>query len=268
MLFHHVNSIFALRFHNTQVYNRLNQLNVCMSYSSTLRLIKTISESYDIPVKRWIAEGKVFKFVSDNLDKQRKVRDWRSDHQGNSKMLHMYSIIAVATRVPQPDLPRAGLVNELTKLKPSQFLPTAEDVHKISSNLLVLVERVLTTYIPDLAFLSGIVPRHILHPYSAEMSKKSDVAVIDVLMKNEACHDDMLDIMRQMQGYLGHDFPDDLRVASGGDQLTVERQCACQRQHMDGDSLEERLQLLEPVAEDWHGLCSFLSVSKYNNDVT
>lgn len=136
-----------------------------------------------------------------------------------------------------------------------------EDLKTIKSNLLVIVQRVLTKYIPDLAFLGSVVPDHILHKYSKEMSTKSDVAVVDVLMKNEARHDDMLDIMEEMQGYLGTNIPDDLRVASGGDQMTVERQCGCQRQQMDGDTLEERLLLLEPVIEDWHCLASLLSVS-------
>lgn len=175
--------------------------------------------------------------------------------------MHMYSVIAVATRVPRPDLPRVGrLVSDLTKLKPGQFLPHAVDTQELSRNLLILVERVITKYIPDIGFMSKIVPQHILHPHSVEMSQKSNICVLDVLIKNEACHDDMLDIMHQLQGYLGTNIPDNLRVTSGGDQLTVERQCACQRQHMDGDTLEERLQLLQPVVEDWHGLCSFLSV--------
>ena len=83
---------------------------------------------------------------------------------------------------------------------------------ELTANLLVLVERV---YIPDLSFLSDVVPQHIPHQYSAEMSLKSETAVIDVMMKNEACHDDMQDIMRQMQGYLGNNVPNDFRIASG-----------------------------------------------------
>ena len=40
------------------------------------------------------------------------------------------------------------------------------------------------------------------------MSKKSEVAVLDVLMKNEEKHKDMLDIPNTYQGYLGEDYPD------------------------------------------------------------
>ena len=53
-----------------------------------------------------------------------------------------------------------------------------------------------------------MVPKHILHQYSAEMSKKSDVVVLAVLMKNEAKNKDMLGIMKTLQDYLGENYPD------------------------------------------------------------
>ena len=45
--------------------------------------------------------------------------------------------------------------------------------------------------------------------HSKEMKQKSEVYVLDVLMKNEACHVDMLEIMAAYQGYLGEDFSSD-----------------------------------------------------------
>lgn len=47
------------------------------------------------------------------------------------------------------------------------------------------------------------VSNHILHMYSNEMSQKSEVYVLDILMKNEAKHKDMIDIMNTLQSYLG-----------------------------------------------------------------
>ena len=44
--------------------------------------------------------------------------------------------------------------------------------------------------------------RLILHKYSGEMSTKSEVLVVDVLMKNEAKHCDMIEIMERIQVYL------------------------------------------------------------------
>ena len=50
-------------------------------------------------------------------------------------------------------------------------------------------------------------------------------------------------------------------MASGGDQLTCERQVGAQQHMMDGDTPEDRLQLLEPQTEDWHCLVCVLMVS-------
>ena len=49
-----------------------------------------------------------------------------------------------------------------------------------------------------------------------------------------------------MQEYLGEGYPKDWRVASGGDQVTCERQAAAQRRTMCGNTPEERLELFEP----------------------
>ena len=59
---------------------------------------------------------------------------------------------------------------------------------------------------------------HILHVYSTEMVKKSDV---DVLMKNETKRD-MIDIMSKIQDYLDKDYSSN-PVLSGGDQVM----CRC-----------------------------------------
>jgi hypothetical protein len=144
-----------------------------------------------------------------------------------------------------------------------EFLPTCEDYQAIRNNLVIIVCRILTKYIDSLSIFSKVIPPHILHEYSKEMGKKSEVIVLDVLMKNEAKHSDMIDIMKCMQGYLGENYPDERRVLSGGDQLTCERQVGAQRHTMDGDTVYDRLGLLEPITEDWHCLVCLLSVSEY-----
>ena len=71
----------------------------------------------------------------------------------------------------------------------------------------------------------------------------------------------MANIMQTLQGFLGTDYPPDRRVVSDGDQLTCERQAAAQRHLMDGDTPVDRLELLEPQAEDWHCLVCVIMVS-------
>ena len=112
--------------------------------------------------------------------------------------------------------------------------------------------RMLTKFFRDLIPLAKSVPAHLLHKYSGEMAKKSEDAVIEVLLKDETRHSDMIDIMSFTQDCLGKDFPENERVLSMGDLVTCERQIGSQRHLMDGNTPRECLQLLEPQAADWH----------------
>ena len=232
---------------------------MCVSYPATLRLMESVSELHTIPIQKWINEGALFKFWGDNVDKKRRVRDLRTDHQG--EMLHMFSLLVGRSRTPCPELPFTGQVSKLTEVPADYFLPQQSDIVAVKNNMVTLIGRILTQYFPALAPLSKVVPKHIPHQYSYQMSQKSDIAVLDVLMKNEILRSDMLDIMQVLQDYLGKNYPDDYRVLSGGDHLTCERQIGAQRHMMCGNSRRERLELLEPVVEDWHCVVCLLGVS-------
>lgn len=244
-----------------QVYSRLNHLNMCISYTATLDLMEELSKTHTLPLQQWIKDGVIFKLWGDNVDKKQKVRDLRSDNSG--KLVHMFSILAGCSRTPAPDLPHnCSSLSVLDELSSSHFLPSEGDVSAVKCNLVFIVSRILTKYITGLSSLAKFVPKHILHQYSREMSQKSQVCTLDVLMKNEAKHADMIDIMRTLQGYLGEDYNEDRRVVSGGDLMTCERQVGAQRLTRCANSRSERLELLEPVAEDWHCLVSLLRVRK------
>ena len=193
------------------------------------------------------------------MDKKIGVRDVRSDHQGS--MLHMYSILAGRSRLPRTSLSCSGHVGTLSSISCESLLPRSTDIFAMQSTLITLVSRIITEHIDDLKQFSKVIPKHINHTYSAEMATKSDVVLVDVLLKNEATHKDMIDIMSAMHGYLGSEYPKDHRILSGGDQLTCERQIGAQKHTMDGNTLQEQLRVLEPVTEDWHCMMCLLTVS-------
>ena len=122
-------------------------------------------------------------------------------------------------------------------------------------NLVIVVSHILCENIKDLSCVAKLVPQHIYNQCSSTMCKKSEVVVLHVLHKNEASNGDMLAIMKTQQTF--HNST----VLTGGDQLTCERQRCAKTHVMDGNTQEDRLDLLEPVVEDWHALQSFLGVS-------
>lgn len=242
------------------MYSRLNHLNLCVSYTATLKLMDELSLGHTIPLEKWLEDGVIIKFWGDNVDTQRKVRDLRSDNKG--ELVHMFSLLAGRSRTPAPHLLHSGgSLSVLSGLLIDDFLPSNSDVNAVKENLVHIISRVLTRYITGLSPLAKVTPKHILHKYSREMAQKSEVYTLDVMMKNEAKHADMIAIMRKLQEFLGKDYSEERRVVCGGDQLTCERQVGSQRLSRCADSMAERLELLEPVSEDWHCLVSLLRVS-------
>ena len=225
------------------MFTRLNHLNITISYCAVLKLGLAISKLNELPLRQWIESKAAIKFIGDNVDVGVGVRDIRSNHQKH--LHHMFSLLVTKSQFP-PN-PRS-----LRILSPTCLLPTAADIATVKLNLTILVSRMLCTYIKGLHKFKKVIPKHIMHRYSLIMAEKSEVAVLDVLHKNEVCHQDMLEIMKYIINYLDKDYWG--AVPSGGDLLTCERERCAQRHVMDSDTPPERLELLEPVVEDWHTL--------------
>ena len=163
------------------MYTWLNHLNVTLSYNAVLKLVSDISEKHRAPLERWIGEGASVKFIGDNMERKRGVKDIRSDHHGEVK--HMYSMLAVKARVKPPSPVPHFVPPDISSHKVCHFLPTASDLSAITSNLVVLVSRDLCKYIKVLKRHNHSLVRHIPHTHSSEMATKSVVAVLDVLHK-------------------------------------------------------------------------------------
>ena len=120
---------------------------------------------------------------------------------------HMFSILVACSQLPPISYTHTGQIADVMSLTGKSFLPTYDDVERVKGNLAVLVSwfptKYMYMYFKSLSPLSKAVPQHISHQYSAQMSKKSEVVVLDVLMKNEVEASDMLDIMHTVQAYLG-----------------------------------------------------------------
>ena len=158
-----------------------------------LKIVSVISSLHEAPLKEWIARCSAIKFIGDNIDKRKDVRDIRSNHYHS--LVHMYSLLVVRPRATDPSLSTTGSANNLLKLDVLAFLPTVEEINTIKMNLTVLAGRIICEYIKCINHLAGVIPPHIPHQYSNTMAEKSDTFFLDVLAKNEAKHADMVEIM-------------------------------------------------------------------------
>ena len=94
-----------------------------------------------------------YKFVSDNLDTRKGVRDIRMDHRGS--LIHMYSLHAVCSRVPLSSLSNAGTTGNLQRMQ------AHNDLSQVKRNLCVLTCNILCANIKCLQPLAKIAPQSI-----------------------------------------------------------------------------------------------------------
>ena len=117
-----------------------------------------------------------FKMVGDNIDKMIKPRYMRTDRQ--NKSLHYFHMYAVQDRINlsescenQRQAPKDPPLEEL--------LPSPDDGKQLHSNMEILVTQILARHMPFIAEnFEDVVIWHISHPYSKEMSQKSEVVSI------------------------------------------------------------------------------------------
>jgi hypothetical protein len=56
------------------------------------------------------------------------------------------------------------------------------------------------------SWLKPVLPAHIYHPYHTQMSQKSHVYQLPIMLKNEAKHEECVDIMDEYESTLGEIF--------------------------------------------------------------
>ena len=107
-----------------------------------------LSKLHTIPVQTWIQEGTIFKLWGNNVDKQTKVRDYRSEHQG--QFIHLFSVIAGCSCTPAPNLQFTGQLSSLSEFADEDFLPKPSDIAAVKSNMVVLApfSKVALKHIP------------------------------------------------------------------------------------------------------------------------
>ena len=116
---------------------------------------------------------KSFKLVGDNIDKNIRPRDMRTDHQGKS--LHYYHTYAVQDRVDLSGVSDVPMSPDLSTTNLFDLLPTRADHEVLLQNFSILMARVLKKNMPFFTTYGQKVESHIEHPCSQQMSQKSEV---------------------------------------------------------------------------------------------
>ena len=89
-----------------------------------------------------------------------------------TQSLHYVQIYGGRNRI---DLSKLSLLPKTGEMCIYDVLPTTEDYQKLKENMFILVARLMTDNLPYFSHdFKSLVQRHIPHPYSHEMSTKSE----------------------------------------------------------------------------------------------
>lgn len=205
-----------------------------------------------------------FAIVIDNFNLRVEAADMTSDNQ--NKDLHWVNHSAILDRVPCTEFGNEKPLADNVNIPNKTFLPTLHDHFNLMKDFEILVSRVLVKNLPYFQnIFSDIVPQHIPHKHSQEMKLKSKKVNLGILFKNENKGEDMIDILRYLQGLVPSHGEDEKEVFERfpvvGDQLTVERGVEAQFSVSNAYTPGRRLEGIYFQLADWHHENKFLDVS-------
>ena len=158
---------------------------MCVHPTTTRAKLDSFCQHHDAKVQEWIHQLSIdqeissldkhpgFQIIGDNVDVYVKSRHERMNSK--AKSMHWFQIYAIKNRISGSHLPNDLPLNDILTVPNSIFIPTVSDCLKLRSHLIILCSRILIKYCPFFVEFSSCVEKHIIHNYSAEMSKPSEI---------------------------------------------------------------------------------------------
>ena len=114
-----------------------------------------------------------FGLNGDNLDWIRRPSIYSLDKDTES--IHWFNLLAYDNRVLDWNLNDKDPIKDVMDLESSTFIPSPDEHAQLKDEFVILVLRILTKHCKYFQQFANIVPAHIPHQYSNEMSRQSQV---------------------------------------------------------------------------------------------
>ncbi|XP_073728878.1 uncharacterized protein [Misgurnus anguillicaudatus] len=194
-----------------------------------------------------------YSIIFDNLDFY-----MHAHHQSslrNNQSIHWIHHIAVQDRIPIYHLANDKPIGNLLHYDLNLSLPGEAEQMQMRREYIVLTSRILSSYLTVFKPFSNVVLHHIPHQYSAEMAQRSTDYPLGLLFKDENKSADLAEVLQHFQKMYVPKAPDGLsKILVGGDRLSEANSRNLQWAYADGINIEERLDGMEFMFEDWHAI--------------
>ena len=148
-------------------------------------LLFNYSTNILLKIVELVKAGKKFYTVNDNLNCKITVKNMRVDHR--NKQHNWFESIVVFERIDSSHLDNVRTLGDIQNFPNENYLLTSEEIKKLQSDFKVLVGRIFLEFFkhPQFTAVKKLVPQHILHRYTNEMSSKSEVFPLPIQFKDE-----------------------------------------------------------------------------------
>ncbi|CAB3993287.1 Hypothetical predicted protein [Paramuricea clavata] len=153
-----------------------------MSHTSKMNMLDLIGGHFSDKVVEEVTCAKKIQGIGDNWDVKIHAHDMLSTNQNTD--LHYFASNLIVERVPSENRSNVSPQLKISSPHNTAFLLDNNEANKLRDDIKVLLGRVLLQKIPHLSFLKHVIPNH-AHLYKKEMSKKSIIVPLPMMMKDE-----------------------------------------------------------------------------------
>ena len=176
----------------------MNKYGLCLDPSRKYSILDDIGKQFIDHAAQLVKSGHKFVYVLDNIDWEEKAHDVRKDVQ--NKSVHAVATSIVFSRVAQGELPDSGPQQDLKKCDVVQLVKLSyEEMESIRNRYRILIAKLLFEHFPAFAMFKPYVPQTTDCHHAKEMSSKSVVVTMPVLMKDEKKYSECVDVLDQLE---------------------------------------------------------------------
>ncbi|XP_038062978.1 uncharacterized protein LOC119733651 [Patiria miniata] len=247
-----------------KVFTRFNHLSWCVGVTGARKAVDRITNNHDEKLQGWKnaltrfdrgefwteKEPLGYSLCFDNVNHFITAR--HQSKQRQNRQLNLTQMYASRDRIPTTDLSNDKPDSDTIRGIPvSHLLPSSQEECMLRDEMVIITSRILCQEITPLRHLKN--EWDIVHQYSEESSKQSDMVPLGVIEKDESKTDEMIEILDTLHKYVPRnerDGPGTLILH--GDGLSCERVKDAQNARINGATQWAQLTGLQPCVQEWH----------------
>jgi hypothetical protein len=180
------------------VIAELNKYGFCLEPKMKYNILNDIGNHFLDRAAELVKSGHRFVYVLDNIDWEEKAHDMRQDVQNRS--VHAVATSIVFNRVPEKDLPDSGPQKNLHNCNVDDLVHVNdEDTKKIRARYRAIIAKLLFEHFPAFEMFKQYTPQVTECAYAKEMSTRSEVITMPVVMKDEKKYAECVDVLDQLE---------------------------------------------------------------------